>query len=88
MQVDGCLFFQFSIASNAPKETLNIVHSPQNVQRDLRKTTVWACIFWVYLLYNKEYGSVDIVGLLSHEIWLRCTALPKELTASTNFCKK
>ena len=28
MQVDGCLFFQFSIASNVPKETLIFVHSP------------------------------------------------------------
>ena len=28
MQVGGCLFFQFCIASNAPKETLNFLHTP------------------------------------------------------------
>ena len=31
MQVDGCLFFQFCIASNAPKETLNFLHTPSNM---------------------------------------------------------
>ena len=28
MQVDGCLVFQFCIAFNAPKETLNFLHTP------------------------------------------------------------
>ena len=33
MQVDGCLFFQFCIASNAPKETLNFLHTPSYARR-------------------------------------------------------
>ena len=45
MQVDGCLFFQFSIASNVPKETLNFVHSPLYIGR----LHVYI-ILWVWLV--------------------------------------
>ena len=49
MQVDGCLFFPFSITSNAPKETLNFVHSPlPNLNKYLFPCNT--CYFLLYII--------------------------------------
>ena len=40
MQVDGCPFFQFCIASNVPTETLNFLHTPRREENDAHIITL------------------------------------------------